>query len=91
LNNTLSDDIKFPMGQLLVRGVPDKIIATLKKRAKQHGRSAEAEHRTILEQALKPSADQFWKEADRIRTELQEAGRTFRDSTEFIRQDRDRR
>lgn len=79
------------MGQLLVRGVPDKVIAALKKRAKQHGRSAEAEHRTILQEALKPPADDFWKEADRIRAELQESGRTFTDSTEFIRQDRDSR
>jgi plasmid stability protein len=86
-----SHDSTFAMGQLLVRGVPDKVIAALKKRAKQRGRSAEAEHRAILEQAFKPSADDFWKEAYRIRAELQESGRTFTDSTEFIRQDRDRR
>ena len=33
------------MGQLLVRGVPRDIIEALKRRAAEHGRSAEAEHR----------------------------------------------
>jgi plasmid stability protein len=79
------------MAQLLVREIPDKIVVELKKRAKRNGRSAEAEHRAILESALEPSKRDFWEEADRIRTELQESGRTFTDSTKFIRQDRDRR
>jgi plasmid stability protein len=79
------------MGQLLVRGVPDKVIAALKKRAKQHGRSAEAEHRAILVHAFKPSTDDFWALADNIREELRATGRTFTDSTIFIRQARDER
>jgi len=79
------------MAQLLVRDISDRIVAELKKRAKRNGRSAEAEHRAILEQALKPSAADFWREADRLRNELQESGRMFTDSTKFIRQDRDRR
>jgi antitoxin FitA len=79
------------MGQLLVRDVPDKIVAALKKRAKKNGRSAEAEHRAILQTALTRSADDFWKEADRIRNELKESGHTFTDSTQLIRHDRDRR
>ncbi len=40
------------MGQLLVRELEQSIIDALKKRAAEHGRSAEAEHRAILEQAL---------------------------------------
>ncbi|HEY1638842.1 MAG TPA: hypothetical protein VGF62_09975 [Rhizomicrobium sp.] len=79
------------MGQLLVRNVSDRIVAALKKRAKKSGRSAEAEHRAILENALTRSPDDFWKEADRIRNELKESGHTFADSTELIRHDRDRR
>ncbi|HEY1961401.1 MAG TPA: hypothetical protein VGG69_03195 [Rhizomicrobium sp.] len=79
------------MAQLLVREIPDTLVSELKKRAKKHGRSAEAEHRAILEAALKPPADDFWKEADRIRNELRESGRTFTDSTELIRRDRDSR
>jgi plasmid stability protein len=77
------------MGQLLVRDVPDKIIAALKKRAKQHGRSAEAEHRAILEQTFKPPADDFWERAAKLREELR--GRTFTDSAILIREARDER
>lgn len=40
------------MGQLLVRELEQSIIDALKSRAAKHGRSAEAEHRAILEQAL---------------------------------------
>jgi plasmid stability protein len=78
------------MAQLLVREIPQETVSALKKRAKKNGRSAEAEHRAILQDALKPKVD-HWKEIDRLRNELAESGRTFTDSTEFIRRDRDTR
>jgi plasmid stability protein len=40
------------MPDLLVRGVDEEIVRTLKERAAAHGRSAEAEHRAILAAAL---------------------------------------
>jgi plasmid stability protein len=40
------------MGQLIVRNLDDEIIVALKQRAARHGRSAEAEHREILREAL---------------------------------------
>lgn len=40
------------MGQLIVRNVEDELIRTLKMRAAGKRRSAEAEHREILRQAL---------------------------------------
>jgi plasmid stability protein len=40
------------MANLLVRGVDEAVVRALKERAGQHGRSAEAEHRAILESAL---------------------------------------
>ena len=39
-------------GSLLVRNVDDELISRLEHRAALHGRSTEAEHREILEQAL---------------------------------------
>jgi len=39
-------------GNLHVRNLDDDLIAKLKLRAARHGRSAEAEHREILRQAL---------------------------------------
>jgi len=40
------------MPQLLVRNVERRIVTALKARAASRGRSAEAEHRAILEHAL---------------------------------------
>jgi plasmid stability protein len=40
------------VGQLLVRELEQAVIDALKNRAAEHGRSAEAEHRAILEEAL---------------------------------------
>jgi plasmid stability protein len=46
-------DAASPMaGNLHVRNLDDELIARLKRRAARHGRSAEAEHREILRQAL---------------------------------------
>ena len=44
-------------GSLHVRNLDDEIIARLKRRAARHGRSAEAEHREILKQALSSEAE----------------------------------
>jgi plasmid stability protein len=78
------------MAQVLVRNLTDKVVARLKKRAKNRGRSLQAEVKTILEEAAKDVPEDFWKEADRIREQLQRSGRTFSDSAALIREDRDR-
>ena len=44
-------------GNLHVRNLEDDLIARLKQRAARHGRSAEAEHREILRQALASEAE----------------------------------
>lgn len=40
------------MAQLIVRNLEDEIVQALKERAVRHGRSAEAEHRELLREAL---------------------------------------
>ena len=40
------------MAQLIVRNLDPEIVARLRRRAAQHGRSVEAEHREILREAL---------------------------------------
>ncbi len=45
------------MAQLVVRNLPDDVKERLKRRAKQHGRSLEAEVRDILAQA--PESDRM--------------------------------
>ena len=48
------------MANLVVRNLDQRIVDALKKRAAQHGRSAEAEHRALLEALLlKPKGKSF--------------------------------
>ena len=42
------------MRSITVRNVPDEVHRALRVRAAQHGRSAEAEIRDILEEAVRP-------------------------------------
>jgi plasmid stability protein len=43
------------MANLIVRNLDDALVRKLKQRAVKHARSAEAEHRAILEEALAPT------------------------------------
>ncbi len=42
------------MAQLIVRNIDQSLVDLLKRQAAAHGRSAEAEHRAILQTALQP-------------------------------------
>lgn len=42
------------MASLIVRNLDEALVSRLKNRAKEQGRSAEGEHRRILEEALRP-------------------------------------
>lgn len=75
------------MPQLLVRDVASDIVDGLKKRARAHGRSAEAEHRALLEREYGGDHSDFWTEAARLRAETK--GRVITDSAELIRESRD--
>lgn len=76
------------MAQLTVRGVDDDIAAALKARAAQAGRSAEAEHRKILEEALRPSGTSGFFET--IRTRRIKLSPGAPDTTELLHQSRHR-
>lgn len=77
------------MAQLTVRSLSEELVRALKIRAARHGRSAEAEHRLILEQVLKPGGGDFWERADRARAET--AGTRQTDSRLLVREMRDER
>jgi len=48
------------MANLVVRNLDQRIVDALKQRAARHGRSAEAEHRALLEELLlQPKARSF--------------------------------
>ncbi len=42
------------MAQLIVRDLEEELVRKLRVRAARHGKSAEAEHREILREALRP-------------------------------------
>lgn len=68
------------MANLIVRNVDDAIANALKLRASQHGISAEAEHRRILEQALlRPRKKSFFE----VLRHMPDVGR----DEDFARQD----
>lgn len=69
------------MAQLTVRKVDDHIVKALRKRAAEHGRSVEAEHRQILRAALTDGEASFVERAASLRKRL----RSTTDSTEIIR------
>jgi plasmid stability protein len=78
------------VASLHVRNIDDAIVARLKERAKRHGRSAEAEHRAILEKALPEAQGKTFDEmAAELRARL--AGRVHTPSVLLIREDRDSR
>jgi len=74
------------MPQLTVRKLSRQIIDGLKRRTARNGRSAEAEHREILRQALLPAEGAFAERAREMRRRLASGI----DSTDTIRTDRQR-
>lgn len=77
------------MAQILVRDLEVKTVERLKKHAREHGRSLQAEVRSILEGvAGKMTVAEFRVTAARLRKSL--GGRRHTDSALLIREDRDR-
>ena len=77
------------MAQLTVRNVADDVVRALRMRAAKHGRSAEAEHRVILAEALRAAGgEEFWARADALRARSR---RQRSESGKLQRQMRDER
>ena len=77
------------MSQLLVRNVPYDVVEALKRRAAENSRSAEAEHRAILELVLRPGRETFRERAASLRAATQ--GRIRGESAALIRDAREDR
>jgi plasmid stability protein len=83
----LEDD----MPNILVRGVPERTVDTLKQRAKRNRRSLQQELLSILEATAEGSRTATASEvAAAIRKRLAQNGRSFSDSTTLVREDRER-
>lgn len=73
--------------QVIVRGLERGAVETLRRRAREAGRSLEAELRMILTWAARPDRRALLAEADRIRAMTPGP---LTDSTVLLREDRDR-
>ena len=78
------------MAQLLIRNLDEVTVTNLKKRAQQNHRSMQAEAQRIIENATRMDPAQFWTGAEKIRQRLESSGSSFSDSTEMVREERDR-
>ena len=77
------------MASLHVRNVSDEIVAKLKERAARNGRSAEAEHRKLLNEVLGGDGLSFDELAARLRERTK--GRYHTPSEILQREGRDER
>ena len=76
------------MAQVLIRDLSPKLVDRLKDRAREHGRSLEAELRSILETAGGADLADARALAARIRRRL--SGRRHSDSAALVAEDRRR-
>lgn len=78
------------MGQLVIRGVRDDALETMRELAELNKRSLEAQIRTLIEDTADQRKRQLAAIEDIRRLSRQFEGRKFADSTAMIREDRDR-
>jgi len=76
------------MAQILVRHLDERVVQTLKERARKKGLSLQAEAKSILEQSAQLNMEEALALVDRIRGSL--GKRRFSDSAALIREDRER-
>ena len=78
------------MRKLVLTHVDDVVLHDLRERATRHGRTPAEEAKAILAQALCSKRPDVWAPVDAIYRRLAASGRTFADSADLLREDRDR-
>ena len=76
------------MAQVLIRGLEDQVVESWKEKARRNGRSLESELRLALTRLAPITLSDRAARAKAFRESLE--GRTFLDSVELLREDRDR-
>jgi hypothetical protein len=80
------------MAQILVRGLDDTLVARLKERARENHSSLQREVKAILEEAAAQATNaEVEAILDKWQRHWRQKGKTFSDSAELIREDRDSR
>ena len=78
------------MANLLIRDIPDDVVAELKQRAKSHNRPLQRELKGILLETARRPCEDITQRAAEIRLKLSGEHRSFTDSAALLREDRDR-
>lgn len=78
------------MKDLLIRDVPDDVVARLKERARRHGRSLQQELLQIVTDSAYSSLEDYVAEVREQRARYRARRGPFADSAELLREDRDR-
>jgi antitoxin FitA len=78
------------MPELILTDVDAVVLQDLRKRATRHGRTPTEEAKVILAEALRSEYLGAWAPVDAIYERLAASGRTFSDSANLVREDRDR-
>jgi plasmid stability protein len=78
------------MPELVIPDVEEMVLQCLQQRASVHGRTPEAEAKVILQEVLEPKKRDAWTPVNALRKRLAVSGRRFSDSTDLVREDRER-
>jgi plasmid stability protein len=78
------------MANVLIRDIPDEIVNDLKQMAKLHNRPLQQELREILVRTASQPYLDIARQAAEIRLKLTARHRSFTDSVELLREDRNR-
>jgi plasmid stability protein len=78
------------MAELVLTEVNERILYHLRARAAGHGRTPEEEAKAILSDALEGEEQDVWAQVDALYRHFTASARTFSDSADLLREDRDR-
>jgi plasmid stability protein len=78
------------MQELVLSDVDEVVLHDLQELATRHGRTPAEEAKAILAEALRSKRPDVWAPVDAIYQRLAASGRTFTDSVDLLREDRDR-
>lgn len=78
------------VSQLVLTHLDDAVLDHLRDRASRHGRTPVEEAKAILTEALGGKPSGAWAPVDAIFERLSASGRTFSDSSDLLREDRER-
>jgi plasmid stability protein len=78
------------MQELILSDVDEVVLHDLQELATRHGRSPAEEAKAILADALRSKRPDAWTQVDAIYQRLAASGKTFADSADLLREDRDR-